>query len=340
MRRAWSSALFQTLEALESGTSLGGACSQEKWICFVSVSDPHLAMKGISYRLLTSKKNADSLKVELDSIHAGEFSDYWYYIWWKDMMASKKVERPGSKGSAEGTAKSACEHYIQATAKIIPSQNRQPTSCTVLLATDKSIYIEIDTPFTYKPYIEKNFIENGDFVSAMISNIYANLAQTIGEAFDSTGYNGQVIVKSPWTNITDGPQERNYVTLDVKDLEFLFDEIQSGMSKEEDSHVLLLQFYRSEGQTIMNSLLRPDQKGGLIIRQAAVVTISFGQDNLVSLRTTDGTEWRISNQDMKRCDLSPGSEVSILALPERPVSISASKNGISCKIDAQFVTGW
>jgi hypothetical protein len=51
MRRAWSSALFQTLEALVTEKSLEGACSLEKPICFVSVADSHLAGEGIRYRL-------------------------------------------------------------------------------------------------------------------------------------------------------------------------------------------------------------------------------------------------------------------------------------------------
>ena len=70
MRRAWSSALFQTLEALVTEKSLDGACSLEEPICFVSVSDSHLAGEGIRYRLILSKKDLDALR-----------------LWSKDFMA-------------------------------------------------------------------------------------------------------------------------------------------------------------------------------------------------------------------------------------------------------------
>jgi hypothetical protein len=199
------------------------------------------------------------------------------------------------------------------------------------------VYIEIDTSYKTKWAVDGDF---HDIVRALLSNVYADLPKTIGKAFDGTGYDGKIVVKSPWTNLTDGPQERDYFTVSLRDLEFLFEEIQSGTRSEADSHSLLLSRYRSEGQTTLTSLLRPDQEGSLNFRSAAVVTIGFGQDDAVSLRTTDGAEWRISKQDMNRCDISPGSEVSIRAIPGRPVSLSTFKNGDSCKIGADFVTGW
>ena len=206
-------------------------------------------------------------------------------------MISKESERPRSKGNAELIARGACEDYIQANAITANLRNKKPPSCSVLLATDKSIYIEIDTLTERSgPLMEISTI----LLGALLSNVYADLPKTIGRAFDSTGYEGQVMVKSPWTNLSDGPQERDYFTVSVRDLEFLYEEIQSGARSEADTHTLLLSRYRSEGQTTLTSLLRPDQEGSLIVRNAAIVTTKPGQGNTASVQTTDGAAWRMS----------------------------------------------
>ena len=75
MRRAWSSALFQTLESVVTEKSLEGACSLEKPTCFVSVADAHLTGAGIRYNLILSKKDLDALKVVVEAFNGTEFSD-------------------------------------------------------------------------------------------------------------------------------------------------------------------------------------------------------------------------------------------------------------------------
>jgi len=333
MRRAWSSALFQTLEALVTEKSLEGACSLEEPICFVNVSDSHLAGEGIRYRLILSKKDLDALRTLVEAFHGTEFSDPWYFAWWNDLMISKESEHPGSKGNAELIARGACEDYVQANAITASLRNKKPPSCSVLLATDKSVYIEVDTSYRTKWAVDGDF---HDDVGALLSNVYADLPKTIGRAFDSTGYDGQVVVKSPWTNLSDGPQERDYFTVSVRDLEFLYEEIQSGVRSVADSHTLLLRRYRSEGQTTLASLRRPDQEGSLIVRNAAAVTITHGQGNTTALQTTDGAEWLVSNEDLVRCRVSPGSDVTILVVPDKTPSLSRGR----CRLDATFVSGW
>jgi hypothetical protein len=337
MRRAWSSALFQTLEALVTEKSLEGACSLEKPICFVSVADTHLAGEGIRYNLILSKKDLDALNVLVEAFNGTEFSDPWYFAWWNDLMISKESNHPGSKGNAELIARGACEDYVQANAITASLRNKKPPSCSVLLATDNSVYIEVDTSYRTKWAIDGDF---HDIVGALLSNVYADLPKTIGRAFDSTGYEGQVVVKSPWSNLSDGPQERDYFTVRVRDLEFLYEEIQSGARSEADSHTLLLSRYRSEGQTTLTSLLRPDQEGSLIVRNAAIVTIKSGQGNTASVQTTDGAEWRVSEVDLVRCGVSPGRDVSILVLPEKTPALSVQRGGEPCRLDVGFVSGW
>ena len=333
MRRAWSSALFQTLEALGTEKSLEGACSLEKPVCFVSVADSHLAGEGIRYRLILSKKDLDALKTIVEAFHGTEFSDPWYFAWWNDLMISKESEHPGSKGNAELIARGACEDYIQANAITATARNKKPPSCSVLLATDNAIYIEVDTSYRTRGAVDGDF---HDIVGALLSNVYADLPKTIGRAFDGTGYDGQVVVKSPWTNLADGPQERDYFAVSLRDLEFLYEEIQSGARNDADSHTLLLSRYRSEGQTTLASLLRPDQEGSLLVRNAAIITINSGQGNTASVQTTDGAEWRVSNYDLLRCGVSPGSDVSIFVVPDKTPSFSSGR----CRLDATFVSGW
>ena len=337
MRRAWSSALFQTLEAVVTEKSLEGACALEKPICFVSVADTHLAGASIRYNLILSKKDLDALKVMVEAFNGTEFSDPWYFAWWNDLMISKESDRPRSKGNAELIARGACEDYVQANAITASLRNKKPPSCSVLLATDKSVYIEVDTSYRTKWAIDGDY---HDIVGALLSNVYADLPKTIGRAFDSTGYEGQVVVKSPWTNLSDGPQERDYFTVSVRDLEFLYEEIQSGARSEADSHTLLLSRYRSEGQTTLTSLLRPDQEGSLVVRNAAIVATKSGQGNGASVQTTDGAEWRMSEDDLVRCGVSSGSDVSILVVPEKTPALSVQRGGKPCRLDVAFVSGW
>lgn len=337
MRRAWSSALFQTLEALVTDKSLEGACSLEEPICFVNVSDSHLTSEGIRYRLILSKKDLNALRTLVEAFHGTEFSDPWYFAWWNNLMISKESERPRSKGNAESIARGACEDYIQANSITASLRNRKPPSCSVLLATDKSIYIEIDTSYRTRWAVDGDF---HDIVGALLSNVYADLPKTIGRAFDSTGYDGQVVVKSPWTNSSDGPQERDYFTVSVRDLEFLYDEILCGARSEADSHTLLLSRYRHEGQTTLASLLRLDQEGSLIVRNTAIVTTKSGQGNTASVQTADGAEWRMSEDDRVRCSVSPGSDVSILVVPEKTPEFSVQRGGKLCRVNAAFVSGW
>jgi hypothetical protein len=335
MRRAWSSALFQTLEELVEEKSLNGACSNEKPYCFVSVADSHLAGEGIRYRSIVSKSDLERLKILVKALNGTEFSDLWYFVWWDRLMSDKESDRPQSKGNAELIARGACADYVQAHSIVANLRNTKPPSCSVMLATDKSVYIKIETPYRTRWGVEEDFKTT---VGAWLSNDYADLPKIIGRAFDGTGYDGQVVVKSPWTNVAEGPQERDYFTVSIRDLEFLYEEIQSGARSEADSHTLLLSLCRREGQTSMNSLLRPDGEGAQT-RNAAVVTITRGQGTTASLQTTDGAVWLVSNKDLVRCGVIPGSEVFILALPERPVSISSR----SCRIDAinaDFATGW
>jgi hypothetical protein len=325
MRRAWSSALFQTMEALVSEKSLKGACSSKEPICFVNVTDALMVRTGIRYELLLNQRTVSGVRSVVEAFHGTEFSDSWYFAWWDALMTSKESDRPESTEYAAVLGKTACEGYLQATAAAFRTRDKQPPSCSVLLATDKALYLEMSF---------------SDLVGALVSNNLADLPMTIGRALDGTAYDGQVIVKSPWMNMTDGTEGRVYDTVPLHALEFLFEELHSGTRSETDSLSILVSRYRGEGQTTKSDLLRSDQKGSLIIRNAAVVTVKFGQDMTASLQTTDGAEWQVSNENLTRCGVSSGSEISILVIPEKSPSMSVQKHGETCHLDAAFESGW
>ena len=121
-------------------------------------------------------------------------------------MQSKESEHPQSKENAELIAKDACEEYLQSIAKKFGLLNKPSPSCSVLLATDQSIYVELD--FT-------------ELVQALVANNWAGLPTTSAKHFDATSYDGQVIVKSPWMSMSDGTQQRVYYTFPLYALEFL-----------------------------------------------------------------------------------------------------------------------
>lgn len=326
MRRAWSSALFQALEASVIEKSLNGVCSSGKPVCFVSISDSRMARDGIKYRFVLSKANMDDIKSILQAYHSAEFSDSWYIAWWDSTLLNyKESEHPKSKENAAAIGKTACEDYLQVTDALFKLHDKPPPTCSVLLATDKSVYLELAF---------------SDLVGALVSDNLADLPKTIGRAFDGTAYDGQVIIKSPWMSMADGTLGRVYDTVPLTGLGFLFEEVRSGTRSEADSLNILVGHYRKEGQTTKSSLFRSDQKDSLIIRDATVVNVKFEPNNKVNLQTTDGAEWQVSEENMMRCGVSPGSNLFLVAVPEKSPSISAKINGKPCPLDVVFVGGW
>jgi hypothetical protein len=48
----------------------------------------------------------------------------------------------------------------------------------------------------------------------------------------------------------------------------------------------------------------------------------------------------MSNDDLVRCGVSPGSNVSILVISEKTPSLSVQKGREPCRLDVAFVSGW
>ena len=120
-----------------------------------------------------------------------------------------------------------------------------------------------------------------------------------------------------------------------------FEEIHSGSRSEAESHITLVGDFRGEGQTNLTSLFDSKQKGNdLTLRNAAVVHVNFGHDSSVLLQTTDGAEWRTTEQNFIRCGVYPGKGVEVLATPDRVRLSLLIMREQTCRLDVTFVRGW
>ena len=353
MRRAWSSSLFQTLEELVDDKSLNGACSVTP-ICFATISDAYMAQHNLRYRTVISKDKISLLRGAASHSSADEFSDHWYVGWWRDLFGSKESDSPGSKENATQLVKRACEDYLAELRKTHTSEfskkqadhlakeggtlvgtveqkpeDIKPPSCSVMLATDKSIYIALDF---------------ADLIDALNPANISELSPTFGRMFDTTGYVGQVVIRSPWTNDSDGPR-RIYDMYPIQAISFAFEEKESRLRDDFDVEDLLSHFY-VPGQMTQHAFL-VDPKEHSVLRDAAVVKYAPGPDDTMLVDTTDGAEWKLSKESYDRCNLHTGDEIEVSTLlisgntasTHGPPTLSTDKGGEYCKLTATFVKG-
>jgi hypothetical protein len=353
MRRAWSSAIFKTLEELVDEKSLNGACSSTS-ICFVNISDAYMTQHNWYYQTSISKDSIDLIRGMSDVSH-GQLSERWYLNWWRSLFTFKESDIPGSKENATQLAQAACGHYTAALNRKqsnVSSQRQEDRlvkeggtvvgkvdhpvdfalpSCSVLLATDKTIYIAVDFSDLLAP--------------ALVSNT-SELLPTIGEMFDNTGYDGQVIFRTPWTDTDQGPV-RVYWTFPIRGIEFAFEERQSGLRDELDAQELLRSNFLESGQVSRYRLLY-DTKDKFVLRNAAVFSSTVGPNGGVTVDTTDGAEWKASRDAFDHCKLGLGSDVQIstelLSVNtvsfDGPPILTAHNGGTQCTVPAVFLKGW
>jgi hypothetical protein len=325
-RRAWASALFQTLEDLVDDKSLNGACSATP-ICFASISDAYMTQHNWRYKTLLSKDSITLLRGKPNPPAEAEFSEVWYLNWWQSLFTFKESDISWSKENATQLGKRACEDYLNALRKI---QSELP-SCFVLLATDKSIYLALD--FT-------------NWGETLLAGTEYELSTTIGRIFDNTGYNGQVLIRSPWTN-TGGPAWRVYRTIPLRAIEFTFEEKESGIRDDFDAEELLRSHFSASGQTAQSTFLDGPRENSAL-RNAAVLKYATGPTDTIVMDTTDGAEWSVSKESFDRCGLQPGDEIEVSTLlisggtarTDGPPTLSTQKSGVFCKLAAAFVKGW
>ena len=354
-RRSWSSTLFQTLEDMMDDKSLNGACSATT-DCIASISDEYMTQHGWRYETVLSKDVVSTLRGKASQSNEAEFSEHWYVNWWRTFFTFKESGTPGSLENATEIGRRACDDYIAAlrTPKSLGSLQKQLDrsveaggtvlgtaaypgrqgipSCSVILASEKTIYIALNFP---------------DLVSALFAANEQELPPTFGSSFDNTGYDGQVIIQSQWTRSSGSGGFRVYYTFPLRAIEFAYEEEKSGLRSELDISELLRTEFEVNGQMSENAFL-DDPKHDSVLRNVALIKFDREPDDTVIADTTDGAEWKISNESFDRCDLHQGDEIEVSTLlisgdtasTHGPPTLTTRKGTASCKLTATFARGW
>jgi hypothetical protein len=225
---------------------------------------------------------------------APEFSEEWYLFWWARLYGLKESDLTVNKEIAIRLGKYACDSYLAA---VLPEARQvkagQPT-CSIMLATDSTVYLLIDFP---------------DFWSPAFSPYRDELPGTIGRAFGDSAVDGQVILRSPWDPGKNGP-ERIYWTYPIRALSFADEEKESGTRTGLNEMWSLMSSFMKTGQTSKDSLFE-DPNHKFLLRTVGVVRYSIGPGQNVTLDTTDGAEWSVPQQIADRCAIREGTELEI-----------------------------
>lgn len=321
MRRAWTSALFQTLEGVALDTPLGKACSGDN-VCIISFADTEMTQHGWHYESYLKSRDVDALQSMLKANKSGEFSEMWYWLWWNNF--DKVSSNPKSKENAALLGEDACKEFSTLANKRAQEYGMIAPTCTTQLATSDNVYIVIDF---------------NDFMKALTGTLLADdlSPNSIAKTLNNTGYGGEVAVKSPWFK-TSGGNERVYRTYRLRDLEFAYEEEQAGLRNESDVGFLLATRYRSDGVTNQDQLLA-DANTDSVFRSVAVVSMKQSADGSQLVETTDGGAWRVSAESSVDCGLQVGNEIFVVAA-SNTTSLTTRHNRNDCKLDASFVMGW
>lgn len=326
MRRAWSTALFQTAQALLFGGALNGACESTQSVatagelpmCELRVSDSSLSQYGLYYRV--SLTGAQGRIMALASDPASEST---YERWWEVLEAGKTGRYPGrgSKGNAEQIAQDACKEFQKAFPESFGSMVGPAPGCAVMLATDSSIYIVLDYPVA--------------LYAAAINNA-SPLLNAFGEWFDHTPYDGAVIFRTAWSD----SGNRLYRIYSLHDIEFWWEEAHSGVREKADAYDKLF-FSGEEGQDDRHGFSAASGKAVSTLRISAVVrgTPVPGSD-FVLVDLTDGSEWSFPAKAPPGCVLKPGT--TLMEVGGGKSSPQAWLGSSACKEYARgmFVQGW
>jgi S1-C subfamily serine protease len=325
MRRAWSTGLFLTAQALFFDGALNSTCEfsygDKDWYgCQLDVSDSYLSQHNFYYGLRLDKTTKDVMQIFPDPS-----SDAWYWAWWRFLLDGEEVSEPRfkSKGNAELRAESACKDYLEATPAV--RLHVVSVTCSVLLVTDSSAYAVVDVP---------------DLVWAMSFEFVVSLLESFGQEFAGSGYDGAVIFRSPWT--TGASPTRVYHMYPLRSIAFSWEETNSGV-REKFSAALDLAREREMGQIDRDVFSSASEaKDTLHLRNPAILRIIPVQNGYSLMDLTDGSEWSIPTEAQDRCNLNEGIEVSIFSVSGgKPPSLSGSARGKRrCPLNAVFVKGW
>jgi len=322
-RRAWSTALFQTLQ--DAGVS--GPCSGQA--CRISISDTATSQRLVHYEVWVDKNLVDHTR-EFAAVFGGEdsSSDQWYITWWTTSLdVVSDSPWPPSPENAASIARDACQAYTRAAEPLNAAGvlhnvggDWPAPQCSVLLATKDRVDIILDF---------------SDSFQAGIINFSALLLTTFGKSFEFSRYRGDVIIRTVWEG-----GFRRYEMYRLSMLGFLWGEIQSGTRAEPQAGFVLHMLGTQHGQTEQRSFSSERREEQIVLRNSAVVQIvpapaRLNNGYLVDL--TDGAEWFVPKDAMDKCKLEVGREVTTFSGRGR---IRVSVLGQECDLNANFIKGW
>jgi hypothetical protein len=217
----------------------------------------------------------------------------------------------------ENIADRACKIYVQNVREGLWTQGMPVPTCSLLLATDSSVYIVVE------------FL---DFFTAMFANYAYGLADNFGASFANTPYEGAVILKSPW-NLKDGGVTRFLSSYDLRTLEFCWEELRSGVRDPDQVSVLTLA-NSSKGQTDRDS---PTPLSSL----GAISNLSAAGDGRELLRLTNGSEWYLDPVAGGKCVPQLANQVGIDQIAPIKIKPALMINfRTRCRVQATFAGAW
>lgn len=315
LRRAWSTALFDATQDLFYGNALGGAChasstGEGRW-CTVSFSDSEMARSwGGHYSVINLPEMEKGL-------YGDPSSDEWYRNWW-GMSGPETFDHGGSQEHATWAGKQACGMYEDAIREEIrqdqlysvkPAGMTIPT-CTVFVATDSFVYIQIDNDGLFADYIRP-------------------LPMTFGQDFSGLPYDGTVTFKGAWFESKEGPA-RIVDSFDLPNLKFLYDEAHSGSRSETDARSRVSQYGQQSVSFKYAHALNEKASLGWVVN----VTWTAPGRSLVKL--SGGSEWTVP----QTCQLNIGDELALNFPPESKYGFTQIRKGGQCITEVEFVGSW
>jgi hypothetical protein len=314
LRRPWSTALFDATQDLFYGNALGGVChrsstwtTDEGMWCTVSFSDSEMARSwGRHYSVI-------SLPEMEKGLYGDPSSDDWYRNWW-GMSGPETFDHGGSKEHATWAGKKACGMYEDAIRDAIrqdqlysvkPAGMTIPT-CTVFVATDSFVYIQIDNDGLFSDYISP-------------------LPMTFGKAFSDLPYDGTVTFKGAWHESKEGPG-RFVRSWELPDLKFLYDEVHSGSRTESEASV------SAHGEQSWSLKYAINEKASL--GWVVNVTPTAAGGSLVKL--SGGSQWSVPHT----CQLNVGDKLALSQPPVGKYGFQPITKGGQCNTEVEFVGSW
>jgi len=323
MRRAWSTALFLTAQALFFDGALNGGCQfsfgDKDWSgCELEISDSYSSEYHFHYSLWMDRAS---------HFVVGHFpdpsSDEWYEYWWHSLLNLKEGDkRFASREGALARGNAACKEFVRAFPTLSYGKS---VECSMLLVTDSAAYAVVDFP---------------NVLLAMYGLNVDLLMNTFGKEFASSAYDGAVIFKSPWT--TGASPTRIYRIFPLRSITFWWEEANSGVRDKYAAAIHLDSEHETGQQDRDVFSFAHEAESTLHFRTPVIVRVTPASNGHSLMDLTDGSEWSINNEAQNRCNLNEGIEVKIFAESSgAPPLVSGSAKGKrGCHLDAVFVKGW